>query len=89
MDRWDIFTIYMVTFFGGIGTICLCTCCFAFVCLSDDNNSNDNDNRMVIVNLFTYIFAIIWAIGLIALWIWGIAVIANKDIKDGNGCNLI
>ena len=73
MDRWDIFATYMGVMFGGCCLICLCACIPAIT-----NAEQDSGNRMS--KLASNCGGCIWAISILVLWIWGIVVIANKEV---------
>lgn len=68
IGRWDLFAVYMGTVFGGLVFICIMSCCI----MSGGEDCKD-------CGLCAgYCFALLWAIAIVALWIWGIVEIANK-----------
>jgi len=73
MGRWDIFGTYMTVVFGGCGFVCLCGCIPAMVCKDGDDNS--------VSEAASKCGSFCWGIALLVLWIWGIVVIANKDVE--------
>lgn len=73
MGRWDIFSTYMGVMFGGCCLICLCACIPAIT-----NAEQDGSNTMS--KLASGCTGCIWAIALLVFWIWGIVVIANKEV---------
>jgi hypothetical protein len=83
IGRWDIFSWYMVGFFGPPVLICLIGCCW--ICKSSDEkrtpliDKDDDDN--VGLNILSMACGCVWAIIVLVLWIWGIVTIANKDIE--------
>ena len=89
IDRWDIFGMYMGIVFGSCVFICIINCC----CLVF-NNAEDKE---AIGKVTTSCFTCIWAVVILAFWIWGIVVIANREVDapwtswDGNSimCPLI
>ena len=68
IGRWDMFGIYMATVFGGVGLICLMSCCI-MSCGEDCKDCG---------LCAGYCFTLLWAIAIMALWIWGIVEIANR-----------
>ena len=79
MGRWDLFSIGSIIWGTGFGLICLCTC-FNIYSKSDDESSG---------LCFTYCFSILLSIGITAYWIWGIVVIAEKNVLGPNGCSFV
>ena len=73
IGRWDIFGIYMGVMFGG----CVFICCCAIGCAWATNTEDDKSS---FVKLGTSCGSCIWAIAVITMWIWGIVVIANKEV---------
>lgn len=74
MGRWDIFTTYMIVTFGGCGFVCICACCCTFA----SRNAEDSES---FVKLGTNCGSCLLSIAIISLWIWGIVVIANKEVE--------
>jgi len=72
MGRWDIFGIYWIV----IGCGCLCSCCLGggAHCLSQ---SEDKTNAVV---LGCRCGNCLLSIAMTTMWIWGIVVIANREI---------
>ena len=73
IGRWDIFTTYMLIFFGGCVFICCCGC----LC----HCANKEEDRNGAVALGTKCGSCFWSIAITAMWIWGIVVIANKEVN--------
>ena len=59
--------------FGG----CLLICCCGIVCSCVTNKQEDSET---FVKLGTNCGSCVWAIAVITMWIWGIVVIANKEV---------
>ena len=82
MGRWDIFGIYMAVVFGGCGFVCICACC----CTIASKSAEDSES---FVKLGTSCGSCLLSVAIISMWIWGIVVIANKDVdapwKDWKG----
>ena len=68
IERWEMFAVYMGTVFGGIVLICIMSCCIM-------SRGDDCKDWGLCVG---YCFTVIWAITIVALWIWGIVEIADK-----------
>jgi hypothetical protein len=86
IGRWDLFAIPISIIFGGCClSITMCCCCA--VC---GNNKEENalDDKEAMLKCYSSCFSCIYAITLLSLYVWGIVVIANKSILDGNGCEL-
>ncbi len=76
MGRWDIFGIYMGVMFGGCALICFCACCMA--CKKVNSEEQDlTDGWLIASNCCGCLVTI----ALTTLWIWGIVVIANKEVE--------
>lgn len=73
IGRWDIFTTYMLVFFGGCVLVCCCGC----LC----HCANKEEDRNGAVTLGTKCGSCFWSIAITAMWIWGIVVIANKEVN--------
>lgn len=73
IGRWDIFGTYMIIVFGG----CLFVCCCGMGCSCATKDKDDKDS---FVKLGTNCGACIWSIAITSMWIWGIVVIANKEV---------
>jgi hypothetical protein len=83
IGRWDWFGIV----FGGIwcgGFILIC-CCIGITSINLDANDLVTG---ITTGICISLFGCLWSIAIIAMWIYGIVVIANKDILGGNGCIL-
>ena len=74
MGRWDIFTTYMIVTFGGCGFVCFCGFCCGFV-------SRKEEDSGTWVKLGTNCGSLLLTISITTLWIWGIVVIANKEVE--------
>jgi len=79
MGRWDIFLNYMLYIFGG----CLVICCLNMCCVVAHvtNEDEEEDDKPVCVKLLSQCGTCWWAIGILVMYIWGIVVIANKDVE--------
>ena len=74
MGRWDIFNIYMVVVFGPLAIVILgCCCAMGGFCAQ-------NEDRLECWGCLSYCFGCLWAVAVVALWIWGIVAIANKPL---------
>ena len=74
MGRWDIFGIYMGVVFGPLAVLILACCCAMFgVCAQ-------NEDRLDCAKCMGSCFGCLWSIAIVSLWIWGIVVIANKEV---------
>ena len=74
MGRWDIFSIYMVVVFGPLAIVILgCCCAMGGFCAQ-------NEDRLECWSCLSYCFGCLWAVAIVALWIWGIVAIANKPL---------
>ena len=78
MGRWDIFGIYMGVMFGGCALICFCACCVACKVANSEEIHKDNTECG---KLITNCNGCLLSIALTTLWIWGIVVIANKEVE--------
>ena len=74
MGRWDIFGTYMIVMFGG----CAFICCCGMGCACASKNSEDSETW---VKLGTKCGSTLLSIAIISMWIWGIVVIANKEVE--------
>ena len=79
MGRWDIFSYYMFYLFGGCLSLCCMQICCALSDLKKENDNPENDKSLCAV-LLGQCGICLWAIGILVMYIWGIVVIANKDI---------
>ena len=73
MGRWDIFSIYMGVVFGPFAVLILACCCVMFCA--------QNENHVDCVKCMGSCCTCLWSITLLSLWIWGIVVIANKEVS--------
>ena len=74
IGRWTLFAIaWIIIGVGGCLVPCMCTC----IC-------TDDEFREGLIKCWSLLVSC----GLTAYWIWSIVVIANRDIVDGNGCQL-
>lgn len=73
IGRWDIFTTYMLVFFGGCVLVCCCGCLCHCV--------NKEEDREGAVGIGTKCGSCVWSIAITAIWIWGIVVIADKEVN--------
>ena len=72
IERWDIFNIYMAVVFGPL-TIVILACCCAM-----GGFCAQNEDRLACYNCLGTCLGCLWAVAIVALWIWGIVAIANK-----------
>jgi hypothetical protein len=72
MGRWDIFGFYWIV----IGSGCLCSCCMSIgaSCFVNDEEKNGASK------LGCSCGSCFSSIALTVIWIWGIVVIANKEV---------
>lgn len=82
MQRWDIFGIYMAVAFGPIALLII-ACCFAMA-----GCCNQNEDRADCCKCIYSCIGCLWGIAILVMWVWGIVVIANKEIMGPNGCSL-
>ena len=82
MGRWDLCGIAVAICFGPLVILFIWTCCLIF--LSSTNENNENYTAKCIGNCF----GCIWGTVILGWYIYGIVVIANKQIKAPNGCPL-
>uniref|UniRef100_A0A6C0CN78 Uncharacterized protein n=1 Tax=viral metagenome TaxID=1070528 RepID=A0A6C0CN78_9ZZZZ len=75
MGRWDIFGIYMGTVFGGCFLACVATC--LQLC---SQTEADFENKSAGKCMHSCISCLL-SVAVLILWIYGIIVIANKEIK--------
>jgi hypothetical protein len=74
MGRWDIFTTYIIVIVGG----CLFICCCGMGCACVSRQAEDSET---FVKLGTQCGSLLFTIATVSLWIWGIVVIANKEVE--------
>ncbi len=74
MGRWDIFGIYMGVVFGPFALLILACCCAMFGACAQ------NEDRLDCAKCMGSCFGCLWSIAIVSLWIWGIVIIANKDV---------
>ena len=75
MGRWDIFGIYMGTVFGGCFLVCVATC--LQLCSQTEAEFENKTAGKCMHSCITCLLAV----AILVLWIYGIIVIANKEIK--------
>lgn len=87
IGRWDLFAIPMSVLFGGCCLSITMSCC----CTVCGNNEEDNtmSDKEAIFKCCSSSFGCVYAFTILALYVWGIVIIANKSILDGNGCELV
>jgi hypothetical protein len=87
MGRWDIFGIYWLVWGSGCCLICLCAC------VGRCPNSKTDTDQEVGVIAGAQCGSCIMSTAVVAMWIWGIVVIANNDIeapyKDWEGNDIM
>jgi hypothetical protein len=82
MGRWDLFGISMGIFFGGCSFLLFGVCCvMAF--------SSSDESRHGFGQCISTCGVCLWAIAVLAYYIWGIVVIVNKEVLGPNGCPLV
>jgi hypothetical protein len=89
MGRWDIFGTYWIV----LGCGCLCSCCLSLVAKGVSKAEDNTEAVMVGCRCGSCLLSVAMTI----MWIWGIVVIANKEVDapwsdwEGNGiyCPLI
>ena len=85
MGRWDIFNWYILADFL-LPTIFLCvTCCWACWCYTPGQGSSapllGGEEKSIGSVILTAACGCVWAVLLITMWIWGIVVIAGKQVE--------
>lgn len=83
MGRWDLFQVAMGIVFGPVAVLCL-GFCWVLVCERGGEGRDGNSCW----ECCSYCFTLLWSIAIIAYWVWGIVVIANKEVLGPNGCQL-
>ena len=78
MGRWDLFGIGSCIWGGGFALLCI----GLFVCASKDDSKDDVGLCASCVSCYGCLFSI----AVLAYWIWGIVVIANKSVDGPHGC---
>ena len=71
---WDIFSIYMGVVFGPFAVLILACCCAMFGACAQ------NEDRADCAKCMGSCCTCLWSIAIVSLWIWGIVVIANKEV---------
>ena len=84
MGRWDIFNWYIMADFL-LPTIFLCiTCCWACLCFKPGNAQQPlmggDGDKSVGGYILGGACGCVWAVLMITMWIWGIVVIAGKQV---------
>tara|TARA_Y100000389_G_scaffold123003_1_gene120287 strand:- start:614 stop:1264 length:651 start_codon:yes stop_codon:yes gene_type:complete len=86
MGRWDIFGIYWLIWGSGCCLTCLCGCMGRCV-------GSSEEDKEVGLKAGARCGSCIMSIAIAVMWIWGIVVIANKDIeapyKDWEGNDIM
>ena len=85
IGRWDIFGYYMIGIFGSIGFACVFNCCYMCKTVAKSTTDGEQSCMMSINSCYFCLYGVAVMVG----WIWGIVVIANKEVLDGNGCKLV
>ncbi len=83
MGRWDLFTIGSIIWGVGFGLMCVLACCCVYILKTDEQNSGADCAPC------WSLYGCLFTCGLLAYWIWGIVVIANKDVLGPNGCPFV
>jgi|UniRef100_A0A6C0AKA2 hypothetical protein len=73
IGRWDIFSTYMGLMFGGCLSICCCGICCN--CMANENE------KVSATQAGTKCGSSLLSLAVTVLWIWGIVVIANREIE--------
>ena len=85
IGRWDIFGTYMTIVFGGCLGICCCAC-FCSAC-------NKEENSEAMAKTGSNGCGCLLSIAILVMYVWGIVVIANKEIQapwtDYRGYNIM
>jgi hypothetical protein len=76
MGRWDLFGIGSIIWGSGVSLICLSICCHLYS-VSDGDSLGSG---------CAYCYTILLSQAIFIYWLWGIAVIAEKNILGPNGC---
>ena len=79
ISRWDLFGVSMGLFFG----ICLFLCCTIFAGFFFCSETSTE-----CLKCYTNCGGCIYSLIVMIWWIYGIVLIANREILDGNGCQL-
>ena len=82
IGRWGFFGLGMGIVFVPLFGLCFIACCAVF--LSDDTREDTDDSCLKCI---TNCYGFLWSAAIIAYWIWGIVVIANKSMTAPNGCS--
>lgn len=85
MGRWDIFNWYIMADFL-FPTIFLCIACWWTCCTYNPSHSKEpllggSGNNSIGMTIFGGACGCVWAVLLITMWIWGIVVIAGKQVE--------
>lgn len=75
MGRWDLFVIGSAIWGGGLFLICLLLCCITKF-----------DESREVGKMFPSCCGCLLSASIIAYWVWGIVIIANKSVLGVNGC---
>jgi hypothetical protein len=76
LGRWDIFNIYMAIAFGPLTFLCIIMCWVILKDTPDEDNVSSGYTSCV-----TSLISFCWSLAIASMWIWGIVVIANNEIK--------
>ena len=72
IGRWDLFSMYIGIVFGPLVLLCVVLC----IIFSQDNYDNN-----ILVQCCYHFISCLYALTLITFWIWGIVVIASKEVE--------
>lgn len=75
MNRWDLFGMYMGVIFGPFILLILGCCCW-LVCTKESYGQDNTE----LTHCISKCFGCLWGTTICSLWIWGIVVIANKEV---------
>jgi len=81
MGRWDLFGVSLGIFFGGCSFLLLVMCCVMVFSSSDEE-------RHGFGQCISTCGGSLWVITILVYYIWGIAVIGNKEVLGPYGCPL-
>ena len=73
VGRWDIFGTYMTIIFGG----CLATCCCGCIC----NFMHKEEEKAAATKGGSKCCSCLISVAILVMYIWGIVVMANKEIE--------
>ena len=75
LGKWDIFGVYMAVVFG---PFCLFCC---IICYTLSKEVDEDDEKTDCTGCLVSILTCVWSTAMTVMWIWGIVVIANNEMK--------